>query len=136
MKGLLVALLVFCAVGEIGLTEESSKDPYSERLVSAVASRTAPLISMQEKAINRLGDAAAIGLIRHVGVQVPSTPQEIEGILLVVRMPLALLRLSPQTPNRFRKPFQSIHAGDENILSRAKSYASAPVMANSPHRVG
>ena len=86
MKRLLVSLMVFCALVEVALAGEGSKDPYSEELVTVIARRTAPLISMQEKVINRLGDAAAIGLIRHAGVQAPSTPGEIEGILFVVRM--------------------------------------------------
>jgi len=36
---------------------------------------------MQEKAVNRLGDRAAVGLIRYVGGQVPATSQEFERIL-------------------------------------------------------
>lgn len=82
-------LVVFLAVGHTGFGQEGPQDPYSEKLVAALASRNAPLISMQEKAINRLGDRAAIGFARHLGGQTPSTPQEVEGILFVIRMAFA-----------------------------------------------
>jgi hypothetical protein len=92
-KPLFAALIVFCTIGQTGFSQQSTQDPYSEQLVSALASRTTPLISMQEKAVNRLGDRAAIGLVRRLGVQTPSRPEEIEGILFVVRMAFA----TPQT---------------------------------------
>lgn len=44
---------------------------------------------MQEKAVNRLGDRAALGLIRHMGAQIPSDPQELGRILNVIRMAYA-----------------------------------------------
>src|SRR5581483_10424709 len=89
MKNSIAMLVVFLAVGHTGFSQEGSQDPYSEKLVAALASRNAPLISMQEKAINRLGDRAAIGFVRHLGGQTPSTPQEVEGILFVIRMAFA-----------------------------------------------
>lgn len=93
MKPLVVALIMFCAIGQTSFGQEGSKDPYFEELVNMLASRTTPLVSMQEKAVNRLGDRAAIGLVRHLGVHTPSTSQEVEGVLFVIRMAFA----SPQT---------------------------------------
>jgi hypothetical protein len=90
MKRLIATLVVFLAVGHTGFSQEGSQDPYSEKLVAVLASRNAPVISMQEKAVNRLGDRAAIGFVRHLGGgQTPSTPQEVEGILFVIRMAFA-----------------------------------------------
>ncbi len=89
MKSLAAVLIVFCTVGQMSFSQESSQDPYFEKLVSTLASRTAPVVSMQEKVVNRLGDRAAIGLVRHLGVQTPSTSQEVEGILFVIRMAFA-----------------------------------------------
>jgi hypothetical protein len=90
MKKLIAILVVFLTSGHTGFSQEGSQDPYSEKLVTTLASRNAPIISMQEKAINRLGDRAAIGFVRHLGgSQSPSTPQEVQGILFVIRMAFA-----------------------------------------------
>lgn len=89
MRDLSTLIIMFCAIGFASVGYANSQDPYSETLVSTLASRSAPIASMQEKAVNRLGDGAAVGLIRHIGAQTPATPHEIEGILFVVRMAFA-----------------------------------------------
>ena len=90
MKPIIAILVVFLTIGHPGFSQEGSQDPYSEKLVAALANRNAPVVSMQEKAINRLGDRAAIGFVRHLGGSLtPSTAQEIEGILFVIRMAFA-----------------------------------------------
>ena len=90
MKRLILAAILTC--GRMGVCQQGSQDPYSEKLVSSfVNPNGSPVIlSMQEKAVNRLGDRAAIGLARHMGAQAPATPQELDGILSVVRMAFAV----------------------------------------------
>lgn len=85
-----IALLLFVLGAQIAFSQSGAEDPYAERLVSSLVDRhSAPIISMQEKAVNRLGDGAAVGLIRRVGVQPPATAEEVQSILLVIRMAFA-----------------------------------------------
>ncbi len=90
MKPLFI-LLIFLASGELGLCQGDSQNPYAEKLVTALVAGRGTLVvySMQEKALNRLGDGAAIGLIRHVGAQIPTTSQEVQRMLSVIRMAFA-----------------------------------------------
>ena len=85
----LVTVLIW---GQMGFSQNESQDPYAEKLVSSFVTPSGTLIiySMQEKAVHRLGDRAAVGLIRHMGAQVPATPQELERILNVVKMAYAV----------------------------------------------
>lgn len=90
MKRLFV-LFIFLAGGRLGFGQGDSQDPYAEKLVSSLVTATGTLViySMQEKAVNRLGDRAAVGLIRHVGAQAPVTSLELEHILGVLKMAFA-----------------------------------------------
>ena len=51
MKPLLAILIIFCAGGQTSFGQEGSQDPYFEELVSIMARRTTPVVSMQEKAV-------------------------------------------------------------------------------------
>ena len=90
MKRLVLVMLLAC--GQLGFCQQDSRDPYAEKLVTSfVTPAGTPIIySMQEKAVNRLGDCAALGLIRHMGAQIPTSPQELEGILGVIKMAYAV----------------------------------------------
>ncbi len=89
MKRLVLVILLTC--GQLGLCQKDSQDPYAEKLVTSFVtpSGTPIIYSMQEKAVNRLGDRAAIGLIRHMSAQAPATPQEVVRIISVIRMAYA-----------------------------------------------
>ena len=90
MKRLLVVVMVLGA-GQLGFCQGDSQDPYAEKLVTSFVSLpgTPILYSMQEKAVNRLGDRAAIGLIRYLGAEAPSTSKQVERILGVIKMAYA-----------------------------------------------
>jgi len=87
-----LVLFVLFAFGQLGICQQASQDPYAEKLVGSFVSRagTPIILSMQEKALNRLGDRAALGLARNMGAQVPASPQELDRILSVVRMAFAV----------------------------------------------
>ena len=90
MKRFIVLVMLLASV-QPGFCQGDSQDPYAEKLVASfVTAPGTPIIySMQEKAVNRLGDRAAVGLIRHVSAQIPATPQEFERILGVIKMAYA-----------------------------------------------
>jgi hypothetical protein len=88
---LLTLLLVFVLGGQFALCQANPEDPYGEKLVSSFVDHPgAPVISMQEKTVNRLGDGAAVGLIRRLGTHPPATPEELQRILTVVKMAFAI----------------------------------------------
>jgi len=86
MKNGAAAILIFFVFAPVSFCQDLSQDPYSEQLISVLVSGDRPVLSMQEKAVNRLGDAAVIGLIRHFGTQIPITSREARGALLVIRL--------------------------------------------------
>lgn len=90
MKQFVLVTVLIC--GQMGFSQSDSQDPYAEKLVSSFVTPSGTLIilSMQEKAVGRLGDRAAVGLIRHIGAQVPATPQELGRILNVIKMAYAV----------------------------------------------
>jgi hypothetical protein len=90
MKQFILITVLIC--GQIGFSQNDSQDPYAEKLVSSFVapSGTVIILSMHEKAVGRLGDRAAVGLIRHLGAQGPATPQELERILNVIKMAFAV----------------------------------------------
>ena len=90
MKRLILVVLFTC--GQLGICQQASQDPYVEKLVGSFVSPagTPIILSMQEKALNKLGDRAALGLARHMGAQVPASPQELGRILSVLRMAFAV----------------------------------------------
>src|ERR1700749_3214675 len=87
----LVLLAILLGCGTRGTCQANVQDPYSEKLASAFISAPEGTVvfSMQEKAINRLGDGAAIGLIRHAGTGAPVTKQEPQRALSLIRMAFA-----------------------------------------------
>lgn len=93
MKHFFIILVVLFAGGVPGLAQKLPQGPYAEKLVAALvdSNGTVVLLTMQEKAINGLGDAAAIGLVRHLAGNTPRTAQEIHRILFVLKMAFAVL---------------------------------------------
>lgn len=84
------SLIVLLATANSVFAQTASPDPYAEKLVTSLVTSgdNTPILSVQEKAINRLGDSAAMGLIRYVGTQTP-TPKQITKILSVINMAFA-----------------------------------------------
>jgi hypothetical protein len=60
-------------------------DPYGEQAVSNALSVKGGSLSFTEKAVNRLGDRAAIGLMRLFAAQPVASPDQVKGILLILR---------------------------------------------------
>jgi hypothetical protein len=90
MKHLVLAMLL--ASGQLAFCQGETQDSYAEKLVASIVTAPphTPILTMQQKAVGRLGDRAAVGLIRHIGAQVPATPQELERILNVIKMAYAV----------------------------------------------
>src|SRR5216684_1345013 len=83
--GLLPLLLIMGAQSNAAsLTEH---DPYAENVVrAALIDPSGPVYAFTEKALNRLGDRAAIGLIRLLGEQPALTADQIKRVIEFVRM--------------------------------------------------
>src|SRR5437660_12855143 len=94
MKPIIAILVVFLTIGHPGFSQEGSQDTYSEKLVAALASRNAPVVSIQEKAINRLGDRAAISFVPHLGGSLtPSTAMVIVVNLFLITLSFVSIEL-------------------------------------------
>jgi hypothetical protein len=87
----LLIVVIVLGIGQRSFSESHTQDPYDEALVTSFVCPPGTFIiySMQEKAVNRLGDRAAIGLIRYLGTRDPSTSKEVERILGVIKMAYA-----------------------------------------------
>jgi hypothetical protein len=87
----LTAMLMYCATAccQVGA---DSKDLYAESTVAPVLrdSGNNVLTSSTEKAINRLGDRAAVGIMRRIGGESPTKPEEVRRILSVIKLAFAV----------------------------------------------
>jgi hypothetical protein len=94
MNRLLVLLLAFGLGGQLAFSQANPEDPYAEKLVSVFLERHGyPILITQVQAVNRLGDGAAVGLIRRIGAKPPATSDEVQRMLGVIKMAFA----APQT---------------------------------------
>jgi len=68
-------------------------DPYAERAIQSALSLNGVSLSFTEKAINRLGDRAALGLMRAMSNQPLTTPDQVRGVLSIIRNSFAAPRV-------------------------------------------
>lgn len=87
-----VVLVVILVAGHWAFCQSNSQeDPYEERLVAYFIGTPGTVVyySMQVKAVNRLGDGAAIGVMRYLGEQSLTSPEEGTRILGLIKMAYA-----------------------------------------------
>jgi hypothetical protein len=83
---LLLISLIQSAMGQSG----SGQDPYAEQTVRDALKLEGVSLSFTEKAFNRLGDRAAIGLTRVLADTPLTRPEEIKNILSFLRNAFAV----------------------------------------------
>src|SRR5438067_11371939 len=86
VAGLLPVLILSFTLVSAG-TDTTQRDPYAENTVRAALTDTnGPTYAFTEKVLNRLGDRAAIGLIRVIGEQSSSLrPDQLRRMLQFIQ---------------------------------------------------
>jgi hypothetical protein len=80
----LLLLLLLCPRSAT-TTTNAEDDPYGEQAVRNALSSNGVTLSFTEKAINRLGDRAAVGLMRILADKTVTSPDQVKSILSILR---------------------------------------------------
>jgi hypothetical protein len=80
----LLLLLLLCPQSP-ATTTNVEDDPYGEQAVRNALSSNGVTFSFTEKAINRLGDRAAVGLMRIIADKTVTSPDQVKSILSILR---------------------------------------------------
>ena len=117
MRMIVAALSLFCAVS-VGQTShgpqpDPDRSPEEQTVAILLADNgQAPIPGFVQTLVNRMGDDAAIGVVQYLGDRKatasvdPTSPQEIERILAIIRMAFAAPNIVQ--PERARIPKASL----------------------------
>lgn len=83
--GIFLFLFGYLQVAIPQVTPSDNEDPYGELIISGTLSLNGVSLSFTEKALNRLGDRAAIGLTRVIADKPPTQPEQVKAILSILR---------------------------------------------------
>src|SRR5574341_1856939 len=97
------AIVVFLALAaQIGFPQATSngEDPYGERAVAVALAIRGITESSTEKALNRMGDRAALGLVKVLGEESPTEPRQVRQVLSILRQAFGAPRIIERAEDR------------------------------------